>query len=254
MQKSVLTKTQNDWTVVGFPKCGTSALTRYLADLPKIHAASHLENLRGLELHYYDDDSKSVDYLAERYQEGCYNGHKTANYIYSKKVLSKIYQDNPDVKIIIAIRELNQVLVSWWKMHKNIAKSAKIGSHFTCRDEITRNQFLVMSLDEYFERMKNQLDHDRYLKEIMKIFPHQQIFIVRMESLASKPYEALLHLYRFITLQELQGYDVSSFSTKGIKKYDDILDANLSLESSLKLKKMQEDINETLNTFNGILF
>ena len=254
MEKSIITKTKNDWTIVGFPKCGTSALTRYLADLPRINAASHLENLRGLELHYYDDESKPVDYLAKRYKEGHYNGHKTANYIYSKNVLSKIYQDNPDVKIIIAIRELSQVLVSWWKMHKNVAKSAKIGSHFTCRDEATRNQFLAMSLDAYFERMKNNLDHDRYLKEILNIFPHQQIFMVRMESLASKPYEALLHLYKFITLQELQGYDVSSFSAKNIKKYDNILDANLSAESSLKLKQMQENINKTLNTFNGILF
>ncbi len=254
MEKSVLTKTKNDWTIVGFPKCGTSALTRYLADLPRINAASHLENLRGLELHYYDDDSKPVDYLAERYQEGCYNGHKTVNYIYSKKALSKIYQDNPDVKIIIAIRELNQVLVSWWTMHKNIAKSAKIGSHFACQDEVTRDKFLHMSLDEYFERMKDKLDHDRYLKEILGIFGHQQIFIIRMESLAFRPYEALLHLYKFITLQELQGYDANSFSTKSIKKYDDILEFSLSSKFSVELKQMQENVNETLEKFRGILF
>ena len=240
---------KTDWVVVGFPKCGTTALIKYLASLPKINVASANNQESGLELHYYDSE-KSPDYLEQRYKLGFFNGHKTVNYIYSEKVLYKILSDNKDVRVIVCTRPIKEVLVSWYNMHKRIASKGKIGSHFTCKNEETRQYYLQISLNDYFNKFENQLNYGKHLKNLFNVFSSEQIYICSINLLATEPDNTLSEIYQFISSEKLQNYDTHSFSKVNIKNYDNILEKELSEENTKKLNNFQLQVNKLLKKHN----
>ena len=111
--------TKPDFFIVGAPKCGTTALCKYLNKHPKIF----IPEIK--ELHYFGADLNGKKYaksLAEYlvfFQEGqnCLCGEGTVWYLFSKHAAQEIYDFNPNAKIIIMLREPVALLYALHSQH-----------------------------------------------------------------------------------------------------------------------------------------
>ncbi len=105
--------------IVGAPKCGTTALCKYLNRHPEIF----VPQLK--ELHYFDTDLKTSrkansleDYLALfAGGEGLLCGEGSPTYLYSETAAQAIHAFNPDAKIIIMLREPVAMMYSLHSQH-----------------------------------------------------------------------------------------------------------------------------------------
>lgn len=107
-----------DFFVVGAPRCGTTALCRYLARNPQICFS------RPKEPHYFTrlDDDPSVAELQRDYLEQCFGhysdtdravGEGSVSYLYMPGVLERITRLNPDARFIVLVRNPLGMLPSY---------------------------------------------------------------------------------------------------------------------------------------------
>ncbi|MGP1375745.1 MAG: sulfotransferase family protein [Almyronema sp.] len=105
--------------IVGAPKCGTTALCKYLNRHPDIF----IPQLK--ELHYFDTDLKTKskahsrsEYLA-LFADGAGKicGEGTPTYLYSKTAAEEIYRFEPKAKIIIMLREPISMMYALHSQH-----------------------------------------------------------------------------------------------------------------------------------------
>jgi hypothetical protein len=102
--------------IVGAPKCGTTALTHYLAQHPDIYLAKKEMHFFGADLHFgpqfYRRNEKA--YLAEFADcHGCAcAGEASVWYLFSREAAAEIKAFSPQARIIIMLREPAAMLYS----------------------------------------------------------------------------------------------------------------------------------------------
>ena len=102
--------------IIGAPKCGTSALAKYLSN----HRSIFFSNLK--EPNYFATDFnpkmrpiKNInDYLSlfDRARSNQLCGEGSIWYLYSKDAIENIYKFNPNAKIIIMVRNPAEMIYS----------------------------------------------------------------------------------------------------------------------------------------------
>ena len=118
--------------IVGQPKTGTTALHQFLGQHPEIYMSSikephffcadfHLESDRAYgKQRFYDFRSESAYLqLFSKAKNVKIAGESSTNYLYSQVAAEKIYNFNPDAKIIIVLREPAKFLYS---LHSHYVK------------------------------------------------------------------------------------------------------------------------------------
>ena len=106
---------QPSFFIVGAPKCGTTALSKYLNCHPQVF----IPELK--ELHFFDTDlntpkrAKTLDHYLGLFASGTDKicGEGTTTYLYSKTAAQEIYRFNPTAKIIIMLREPVEMMYSF---------------------------------------------------------------------------------------------------------------------------------------------
>ena len=111
--------------IVGQPKSGTTALHQFLGQHPEIFMSSikephffcsdfHLESDRAYgKQRFFDFRNESAYLQIFAKAEGAeIAGESSTNYLYSQVAAEKIYNFNPDAKIIIILREPAKFLYS----------------------------------------------------------------------------------------------------------------------------------------------
>jgi len=91
-----------NFIIVGTAKGGTKSLLNYLSQHPDIFTA-------GIETHFFDRDyNKGLDYYS-KFFDGWNGekaiGEKTPKYMYSSEAPKRIYELNPDMKLIFLLRD-----------------------------------------------------------------------------------------------------------------------------------------------------
>ena len=118
--------------IVGQPKSGTTALHQFLGQHPEIYMSSikephffcsdfHLESDRAYGKQRFFDFRNESAYLQlfNRAKNVKIAGESSTNYLYSQVAAEKIYNFNPDAKIIIILREPAKFLYS---LHSHYVK------------------------------------------------------------------------------------------------------------------------------------
>lgn len=105
-----------DFCIVGMPKCGTTALYRYL----QAHPGTHLPHIK--EPHYFCDDFPAYrrirtadDYTAlfataDRDQA---IGEASVFYLYSQTAVANLLADSPDCRLVVMLRRPPEMLASY---------------------------------------------------------------------------------------------------------------------------------------------
>src|SRR5262252_9724271 len=98
-----------DFFIVGAPRCGTTAMGRFLAEHPDIFMARKEMHAFGKDLHF---GRRFYRRSLEAYQSEFVGagdrkrvGEASVWYLFSKTAASELKQFNPDSRIIIMLRE-----------------------------------------------------------------------------------------------------------------------------------------------------
>lgn len=197
---------KNDFAIIGFPKCGTSALLRLLGSHPKIHLMAGpgaVETTRGrdIELPLFVGRTELPDGFG---RPEVVNGHKYSAYIFSRRALDNLLRHNGKSIIIVCTRHPMKSLISWHNMHRKIASEGAPG-HFTTRTPEDRDFYMNCSLQEYYDRYaENNLRYDFFVKRAFKVFPEQQVVVVAQERLARDPVSPVARVVELLGLAPLE--------------------------------------------------
>lgn len=182
--------------IVGAAKCGTTTLAKILADHPQCCFS------KPKEVAFFCSDeivSRGWDWYKKHFSH--YAGEAVtgeATPAYADKILhpetaKRIYEFNPDVKLIYIVRDPYERYVSAWRMHYR-------GEKHNARDGI----------DAYFEKSpRREADiksccYGFQLSDYLQYFPKENIHIAFLEDLAENPLDEMQKISRFIGIDPAQ--------------------------------------------------
>lgn len=172
--EGIVMSRKSEIVVIGFPKCGTTALMNYFE---KDIDTEVLRTPQGaMEMAW-----PAIKDLTPAPHEGILV-HKFTAYIYSREALEYLRSVNPDSIIVLCIRDPKRALISWRKMHQHIAQTGISPDHFAYK---ARDFYAECSIEEYYEKFaKQHLQYDRYFAQLLEIIPAERIVVVSQERMA----------------------------------------------------------------------
>ncbi|EON93894.1 sulfotransferase [Marinobacter lipolyticus SM19] len=194
-----------NFLVAGTQKGGTSALDAYLREHPQICMADKKE------VHFFDNEAAfangSPDY--NRYhaafnptKEHKMIGESTPIYMYWDAAPQRIWEYNPEMKIIVSLRNPIERAYSHWNMQASRKK-----------DTLPFRTAILKEKERFRETLPNQnrlysyTDRGFYsyqLKRLWRYFSQENTLILRHDELKTKPNKMLRKVTDFLGLDPLQ--------------------------------------------------
>lgn len=171
--------------IIGAHKCGTTSMHGYLDQHPDISMS------RIKELNFFTEPSnwdRGVDWYCSQFEENRIVGEASVMYTRRPRggdVPRKIYEALPEAQLIYMVRDPIE----------------RIRSHYV---QFVDAIYETRSFDEIvrtLERDTEYLDTSRYYYQIsryLEYFPRNQILIVSLEGLMSRPEETMARVFRFL--------------------------------------------------------
>ncbi|WP_353573375.1 sulfotransferase domain-containing protein [Candidatus Albibeggiatoa sp. nov. BB20] len=189
-----------DFLICGAQKAGTSALAQSLGERSDIYMS------RQKELHLFDNDGffttdtpNYADYhnhfsTAQPYQLW---GEATPAYMYWHASLQRIYQYNPNIKLIVILRNPIERAYSHWNMQQHNNAHA-----FSFREALQHE--LLLKEQGVTEHKKfsciGRGFYSQQLKRMLQYFPRQQLLALKYDVFKNQPQSALNSVFRFLKL------------------------------------------------------
>ncbi len=114
-------------------------------------------------------------------------GEISPSYLYSPEAAARIHDYNPNVKLIVCLREPVGRVVSAYRY------AIQVGDHSPS-----------VSLREALRATPAYLEHSRYLAQLQRylaLFPRDQILVVLYEHIATDPLAFVQSIYRFLEVE-----------------------------------------------------
>ena len=199
-----------DFMIVGTQKGGTTALSRFLARHPRIGMASE-------EGHLFDSPGYSAAWtprqIDERYRRrfdpgaggadggGSVLGESTPIYMYLDEVPAQLARYNPDLKVVVALRDPVERAVSHYDMERGrgketlplwlalLAEPWRIGK---CREP----QAPESAVRRHSYRSRGL--YSRQLRNLYRVFPRERVLVIRSEDLLDRHDAVLDGVFAFL--------------------------------------------------------
>lgn len=207
--------TKPSFICIGPGRCATSWMFKVLDDHPEIGMSKIKET------EYFNTNfSKGSDWYESQFPDGDYKafGEISNNYYLDSTVAKKVYSHNPETKIVISVRRIEDLFSSFVKFY------SRRGHEFPDLDEALMTPFGKIMGSGYSHReSRNELTESdkRTLLEAIKLderfdsflqyFPRENCYFFVYERLGSDSEKVVKELYEFI------GVD-SSFVPKGYRE------------------------------------
>lgn len=224
-----------DFIIVGAMKAGTTSLAFQLTDNPQICIPLQ-------ELHFFDNDEnfkKGLEWYESFFKEcdpETIFGEKTPTYSYSEKVPERIFDYNPEIKIVWIFRNpVDRAYSNYWHAIKtgnenlSFAKAVKLESERIKRDIF--KGYLKRSI--YIEQI------ERYLK----FFKIENMHFLIFEEFLKDPIEHMRELFKFLNVP------FNNFQYK-----DEIRNITKIPRTPRLLKKSREILGEKSLFYRGFRF
>lgn len=196
-----------DFMIIGAQKAGTTALANFLGQHPAIAMSTEKE------CHVFDTpeaEGLSVDDLNERYapffQDASNDrlwGEATPIYLYFHWIAGYLRQYNPDLKIIVALRDPVERALSQYRMER--ARGAeKLPFSVALLAEPFRLLFSSALEAESAHRCQSYRSrglYSRQLRAVYRNFSPSQVLVISQSDLQYKHYETLREIYRFLDIE-----------------------------------------------------
>jgi len=197
-------KKKVDFIIAGTQKGGTSALDKYLREHNQLCMALRKE------VHFFDNDDyflykpnyKKYHSYFKPNSEDKLVGEATPIYMYWYDSPKRIWKYNPDMKIILILRNPIERAYSQWNMNR-MKNKEPLPFWDAIKEEKDRKRKALPKQ----HRLYSYIDRGFYSEQIKRIwhfFPKSQILIIKNEELKNHPYETLNHIFDFLNVPMIQ--------------------------------------------------
>jgi hypothetical protein len=229
-----------DFVIIGFPKCGTSALTRALGTLPKVQVDRFVDGQ--LEAPYFaaEQQLEALRTLRQKSPRAAAVGHKFSAYVYNETALKRIASTVPRSLLVLCVRNPNKALVSWREMHRRIAALGTNKAHFVNHSDESRRFYTEASLEEYYRHYaRDRLTYAAHIERVRELTPDQPLVLVSQEFMAARMQRVLQVLAKRLSLPPPKL--VTARAHRGVA--DEMEPEGLSDESKAELAAEQMKLN-----------
>ena len=228
-----------DIIILGFPKCGTTALMR------GFEADDDIETLRtpggALEIGW-----PLIRELAPETGKELL-AHKFTAYVYNREALEYLAGANPDSILVLCIRDPEKVLISWRNMHRAIARSGKNPEHFAYKE---RDFYADCSIPDYYERFaRRRLRYDMHFDNLRAIVPDSRIVVVSPERLA-QDIESVVTYIKALARGEAAQLAAPAVTAKAHKGFADTAQNVLPVAIRNELKRGRNNLSAAIEESN----
>jgi hypothetical protein len=189
-----------DFVVAGVQKAGTTALHYFLAKHP------HIALPRDQALHFFDQEEHfqgAPDYqILHRNFDGGWRwrtaGEVTADYVYYSPALERIARYNPDIKLIISLRNPTDRAFSHWNMRR-----AKGREPLEFLDAIKRDQEQIGSGKLRGNAHLERGFYASQLERVFALFPREQVLLIKYEDFRRDYASTINGVFDFLGVRRL---------------------------------------------------
>jgi len=199
-----------DFIVPGAQKSGTTALHYFL----KKHSQIALPDRE--ELHFFDDEeifSRPVDYESlHRYfrvrtgrpliNRRILAGEVTPSYLYWKPAMERIWNYNPQIKLIVLLRSPADRAFAHWNMQR--FKGREPLDFPDALKEEPRRIAKPLTIESRRFAYVDRGFYSEQLERVFKFFPREQVKIVKFEHFRDRKQKTLDEIFDFLGVKRLR--------------------------------------------------
>lgn len=192
-----------DFLIVGAQKCGTTALAHYLRQHPEIYVAGANSGQRSL--HYFDRECnferEAPDYSTYHRQfdpgpDVLVTGESTPAYIFWNAAPGRIWEYNPDIKLIAVLRNPITRAFSNWNMESQRGNEA-LDFHSACLEERARG-FAALPSQDLVNAYIARGYYSHQVRRLQQFFPDEQLLFIKYEQLRQQPLTTINKTCQFL--------------------------------------------------------
>lgn len=199
LKKTLFPHRRVDFVICGTQKGGTSALDAYLREHPEICMANKKE------VHYFDNDffftNGKPDYSLYHRSFSPNPLHKvlgeaTPIYMYWSSIPKRLFEYNPNLKVIILLRNPIERAYSHWNM-----EVSKNNEYTPFLEALSLEKKRCEESFSSQHRDFSYIDRGKYLKQLQRIwkhFPKEMVLILKSEDLRENPNKTLRTVTNFL--------------------------------------------------------
>ena len=194
-----------DFVIAGAQTAGTTALHYFLEQHPQIVFP------RKQELHFFDNeerfarggnhDQELAEFFPSRANNAGAVGECTPNYIYWPPALPRLRDHNPEVKLILTLRNPVERAFSHW----NMQRERKVES-LDFREAIAAEATRAKELRPSQLRRVSYVERGRYasqLRRAFELFPREQFHLIKSDRLRADPKTVITEVCQFLGVPPL---------------------------------------------------
>lgn len=223
-----------DFLVIGTQKSGTTALDKYLRLHPGIGMPEEKET------HFFDKHIKGIERkMIHRVYHNHFNlidlgtkvvGEITPGYMYIPEVCERVYNYNPDLKLIAILRNPIDRAYSHWGMQ--VERGIETMSFDECiLDEPKRLSEMIPKHRKKYAYLSRGF-YATQLNRYFKLFNKDQFHIIKYDDFLSEQKNTLDQLFRFLNV------DPESYNFEEIKIHQTNYKESISDSAKMKLKEI----------------
>lgn len=197
-----------DFVIAGTQKGGTSALDAYLREHPQICMADKKE------VHFFDNErffpgnksnySHYHSFFTPKKSTHII-GESTPIYMYWYDAPRRIFNYNPDMKVIVILRNPIERAYSHWNMERS-----RNADNFSFWEAILNERSRRREALPYQHRVYSYIDRGFYLEQLRRLFhffSEKNVLVLRNENLRTRPIETLNSVCNFLQVRPFEYSD-----------------------------------------------
>ncbi|PTX50128.1 sulfotransferase domain-containing protein [Melghirimyces profundicolus] len=203
-----MNKSLPDFLIIGVMKAGTTSFYSSLIKHPLISSAKKKE-IHFFDWHYHKGMSWYRDHFVKK-KEGTITG-EASDYMWPPHVLQRVYKHLPNVKLIVLLRNPVDRAYSHYQMLRNVTGGMTFEKALEKEEKMVKEGKTKHIVYSYLDRGK----YVEQLQRWLKVYPGNQILVIRSEDYFNNPSESLNQTLNFLGLPT-QDIELGYIPNKGI--------------------------------------
>lgn len=229
--------------IIGTQKGGTSSLYYYLCQHPNI-AETEQKEVHFFDTNYHRGINWYHSFFPKKRNKIDISGEATPSYLVFDDIPARVKNYNPNMKLIVLLRDPVKRAISHYKMEKFI-KMEKENFEVALKEEDIR---IIKSRQHKFNfGYREQGLYAKYLKTWLEYFPKEQLLVLKSELFFENPKNVTNQVFDFLGLKEVEGINWKPQNESKIQE-------SIALDTLEQLNYFFEKPNKELEDLFGIKF
>ncbi len=239
-----------DFIIIGAQKSGTTSLIHYISQHPQVAKTE-------TEIHFFDAHYKyGLEWYKKQFPErkgpDGILGEKSPYYLCHPLVPQRVFENYPEIKIILILRNpVDRAYSQFWMNKRNKSEQLSFEEALAAETGRLEGEYEKIiqdpNYDSYNYRKYSYCTRGIYIDQIRRwfdYFPSEQFLILTLNDLKNDPQGTMAQVFQFL---EVPNYALSHYTEENAGKNYPPMDPS----TRIQLAKFFEPYNEELEEFLG---